>query len=222
MSTSPVPFTPTPARPLPVILLLDCSGSMKGEKIEALNAAVRELSGEMASARQPQGEVYLCAIRFAQAVEVGPLLPAAQWTWTAATAGGATAMGGALDALRTLLADREKVPSNSFAPTVVLVSDGQPTDDFDGALAHLMELPRMSKVVRLALAIGEDADEAVLKRFVGNPEIPVVRARDTARIRDFFTWVSLSVHVRTRSRMPDEAPVVAPHLAHIPDHDLVY
>ena len=39
----PSKFTLTTAKPLPVILLLDTSGSMSGDKITALNQAVHEM-----------------------------------------------------------------------------------------------------------------------------------------------------------------------------------
>ncbi len=211
-----------PPRPLPVILLLDCSGSMSGEKIAAVNAAVRELGAEMADSRQPQGEIHVCAIRFANKAEVGMLEPASAWQAPELVAGGQTAMGAAIEALIALLDDRERVPVRAFTPTVVLISDGVPTDNFDRALDRLLEPTRRHRMVRLAMAIGADADEELLKRFIGNPEVPLVRANETARIRDFFRWVTLSVQVRTQSRMPDAAPLVAPHLAHIPDSDLVY
>jgi uncharacterized protein YegL len=217
-----IEFKPVPPRPLPVILLLDCSGSMAGEKIAAVNAAVRELAAEMASSRQPQGEIHLCAIRFWERVEVGPLQPASQWQPPLLVADGRTSMGGALDALIALLEDRDRLPAAAYAPTVVLISDGLPTDHFEVALKRLLGQRHRDKVVRLAMAIGNDADPELLKRFIDNPEVPLVRTNETARIRDFFRWVTLSVQVRSQSRAPNAAPLVAPHLAHIPDQDLVY
>ena len=131
-------------------------------------------------------------------------------------------MGGAVDALIRLVEDPERVPPHAYTPTVVLISDGVPTDNFEAALGRLLEPKRKHRMVRLAMAIGDDADQALLKRFIANAEIPLVKANETARIRDFFRWVTLSVQVRTQSRMPDAAPLVAPHLAHIPDEDLSY
>jgi uncharacterized protein YegL len=217
-----IEYRSTPPRPLPVVLLLDCSGSMAGEKIAAVNAAVRELGADLAASRQPQGEIHVCVIRFGNQVDVGPLQPAAAWAPPELHAGGQTAMGGAVDALIKLVEDPERVPPNAYTPTVVLISDGVPTDNFEAALGRLLEPKRKHRMVRLAMAIGDDADQALLKRFIANAEIPLVKANETARIRDFFRWVTLSVQVRTQSRMPDAAPLVAPHLAHIPDEDLSY
>ena len=54
---------------------------------------------------------------------------------------------------------------------LVLISDGQPTDDFTSGLQALMNEPWGRKAVRIAIAIGEDADQEVLKKFIANPEL---------------------------------------------------
>jgi hypothetical protein len=55
----------------------------------------------------------------------------------------------------------------ALPPVLVLISDGQPTDDFEAGLAALMAEPWARKAVRLAIAMGHDADEEVLQRFIG-------------------------------------------------------
>lgn len=209
-------------RPLPVILLLDCSSSMSGTKIDALNAAVRELTQELAATKQPQGEVHLATISFGAHIDRTELVPASEAQLPPLSAGGMTPMGAALDELLVLLEDRDKLPSRAYTPTLVLISDGQPTDHFDKALTALLESPRGKRATRLALAIGDDADTGVLKRFVNHAEIPVIRAKEVSRIRDFFRWVTYSVQARSKSRSPDTAQVISPAMADIPDDDLVF
>ncbi len=46
----------------------------------------------------------------------------------------------------------------ALPPVLVLISDGQPTDDFDTGLSTLMRQPWAQKAVRLAIAMGHDAD----------------------------------------------------------------
>ena len=209
-------------RPLPVILLLDVSGSMQGAKIAALNAAVRELCQDLADTRQPQGEIHLGRILFSSSVIVDDPVPASKAKVEELHAGGSTLMGAAIDRLVDMLEDKDRVSSRSYTPTVVLVSDGQPTDHFDRALTALLQSERGGRATRMALAIGDDADVEVLKRFVANPEVPVVRAGDVARIREFFRWVTYSVQIRSKSRNPDDAQIASPSLADIPDDDLVF
>jgi uncharacterized protein YegL len=92
---------------------------------------------------------------------------------------------------------------------VVLVSDGQPTDApaWEASLAALLASERGSKAQRLAIGIGDDADKAVLQRFLGSPEAKVHIAREARQVREFFQFVTMSVTSRSRSATPN---VVAP------------
>jgi len=210
---------PTP-RPLPVIVLADASGSMHGSKIAALNAALRELTQDLSDSTTPQGEVHLGFVVFNEHVDVRAPAKASEVVWQEVQANGQTRMGGALDAVRELLEDRERLPPRAYTPTLVLASDGAPTDHFSRALKDLMASERAAKATRVALAIGEDADVQVLRDFVGNVEIPVIRADEVAKIRDFFRWVTFSVRTRSKSVNPD-ASAVAP-LVGFDQDDLVF
>ena len=211
--------TATP-RPLPVILLLDVSGSMQGPKIASLNASLKELAQDLAGSATPQGEIHIGLVVFSSGVDARDPVAAAAFVPEEFRADGQTAMGAAIDAVRAMLEDRERIPSRAYTPTLVLVSDGQPTDGAEKAIERLLGSDRGRKATRLALAIGDDADVDMLKRFVANPELPVFRAQETAKIRDFFRWVTFSVQVRTKSRNPDAAPV--PPVAGFDPGDLVY
>jgi uncharacterized protein YegL len=213
-------FVVATPRPLPVILLLDTSGSMEGVKIAALNAALKEMAQDLGGSATPQGEIHVGMVVFNSTVEVAPPVPAKDLVVKDHVAGGNTAMGAAIEAARKLLEDRERIPGRAYTPTLVLVSDGQPTDAADSAIRALLGSERGKRAARLALAIGDDADVEMLKRFVANPEVPVFRAHETAKIRDFFRWVTFSVQVRTKSRDPDAAPL--PPVAGFDADDLVY
>lgn len=213
-------FVVATPRPLPVLLLLDTSGSMAGTKIAALNAALKELTQDLGGSTTPQGEVHLGVITFNSRVDVVAPVPARLCVPSEHVAGGCTAMGAAIEAARALLEDRERMSSRAYTPTLVLVSDGQPTDAAKPAINALLASERGKRATRLALAIGDDADVDMLKQFVANPEIPVFRANETARIRDFFRWVTFSVQMRSKSRNPDAAPL--PPVAGFDASDLVY
>ena len=64
----------------------------------------------------------------------------------------------------------------ALPPVLVLVSDGQPTDDFDAGLKALLEQPWGKKAVRIAISIGRDADNEVLQKFIGNTELKPLAA----------------------------------------------
>jgi uncharacterized protein YegL len=85
------------------------------------------------------------------------------------------------------------MPQRALPPVVVLVSDGYPTDDFATGLAALMSEPWGKKAVRVAIAIGQDADTAALERFIGNAEIKPVRANNPEQLTRFIRWASTAV-----------------------------
>ena len=57
-------------------------------------------------------------------------------------------------------------------PAVLLITDGNPTDDFDAGLAALMGTRAGRSAIRLALAVGNEVDEDCLTRFIANPGDP--------------------------------------------------
>ena len=159
------------SRPLHFIYLCDCSGSMQAQgKIQSLNQAIRQsLPGMAAVARDnPEARVLVRALRFADraAWHIASPTPVEQLHWNDLQAGGVTALG---EALELLAAELRSPPMEQRAlpPVLVLISDGQPTDDFEAGLAALMAEPWARKAVRLAIAMGHDADEEVLQRFIG-------------------------------------------------------
>jgi uncharacterized protein YegL len=78
-------------------------------------------------------------------------------------------------------------------PQIVLISDGKPTDDWKGALQALLNVPWGRRAVRQAIAIGQDADQETLRKFVDNPEKPVLRVDNAEQLVRYFRYVSTSV-----------------------------
>jgi len=168
----PFPNVRLASRPLHFIYLCDCSGSMQaGGKIEALNQAIRQsLPGMVAVAREnPEARVLVRAVRFADraAWHIATPTPVEQLQWVDLQAGGVTAMGEALELVAAELRSPPLEP-RALPPVLVLISDGQPTDDFELGLAALMAQAWARRAVRLAIAMGDDADAEVLQRFIGS------------------------------------------------------
>lgn len=151
------------ARPLQFIWIADCSGSMAGKKIEALNFGIREAIQPMREVadENPNAKVMVRAIKFSDGAQwhVSQPTDIHDFKWSDLTADATTDMGTALklvaEALKT-----ENMPERGLPPVLVLLSDGQPTDDFNSGLKALMDQPWGSKAVRIAIAIGDDADVA--------------------------------------------------------------
>jgi len=205
-------FTMPAARPLPVILLADVSGSMAADgKIDALNEAVALMMSTFAEDDDSRAEIQVAVVTFGgQAALHTPLVPAPEMTWQPMSASGRTPLGGALDIVTELVEDRERVPSRAYTPTLVLVSDGIPTDNWQAPLERLLGAERASKAQRFAMGIGADANAEVLNAFLADPEARVFEAHEAREIHKFFRWVTMSVSARTRSAQPNQTVDVDP------------
>lgn len=209
-------------RPLPIFVLADTSGSMRGEKINELNLALREMLNTLNAADDIRGKFQLSVIAFGGDVKVLQTLADIEGLiLTELSAAGNTPMGQAFEMVREMIEDRNVVSSRAYTPTIVLISDGLPTDCteemyrrknyFDWEpLVDLHNGERSSKCQRMALGIGEDADIDMLKSFIDNPEIPVIKTKDASGITKFFRWVTMSTVARMTSINPNEISVVAP------------
>ncbi len=107
-------------------------------------------------------------------------------------ADGVTDMGKALQLVAEQL-DPEMMPQRALPPVLVLISDGMPTDDVRAGLRDLMAQPWGKKAVRLAIAIGGDAEKSVLQRFIGHPELEPLQANNAETLVRFIRWVSTAV-----------------------------
>ena len=206
-------FVATTARPLPVILLADVSGSMAANgKIDALNDAIQSMIESFAAEDHSRAEIHVSVIAFGKggARLHQPLLPAAQIKWDRVTAAGNTPMGAAFDLVVKMVEDHDQIPSRAYRPTVVLVSDGQPTDEWREPLQRMLASDRTAKASRFVLGIGDDADPAMLAEFLADPAARVYSAHEARQIKNFFRWVTMSVTQRTRSVNPNSVVVVDP------------
>ena len=192
------------SRPLHFLYLCDCSGSMAAQgKMQALNQAIRQsLPGMAEVARQnPEARVLVRAIRFADQASwhLGEPTPVEQLQWHDLEAGGITAMGEALELAAAAL-QSPPMEERALPPVLVLISDGQPTDDFERGLATLMRQPWAQKAVRLAIAMGHDADLEVLQQFIGpepagsgrSPRRPL-QASNATSLAQYIQWASTAV-----------------------------
>lgn len=200
----PFPDVKLANRPLHFLYLCDCSGSMAASgKMQALNQAIRQsLPGMAAVARDnPEARVLVRAVSFADraAWHIETPTPVEQLEWRDLQAGGITAMGAALQLVAAAL-QTPPMEMRALPPVLVLISDGQPTDDFAGGLEALMRVPWAQKAVRLAIALGHDADLEVLQRFIGSepaaagrsPRRPL-QAGNATSLAQYIQWASTAV-----------------------------
>ena len=207
-------------RPLHFIYICDCSGSMRANsKIQSLNQAIRQSLPAMAdvAGENPEAELLVRAVSFSDRAHWHISTPTPvvdlQHNWVDLQAEGLTAMGGAM----TLVAEALRTPpmeQRALPPVLVLISDGAPTDDYYGGLQTLMHEPWGRKAVRLAIAMGHDANHEDLQRFIG-PEpnasgaqeersaLRPLQANDARTLARYIKWASTAV-VTSASRPVSE------------------
>lgn len=180
------------SRPLHFFWVVDCSGSMMGDKIATANFAIKDAIPGMRSAAEenPNAQLLIRTLRFetgAQWITPDPV-PVDEFEWEPLEIGGLTAMGMAFD----MLADQLEMPPMSekaLPPVIVLLSDGNPTDDYKTGLTRLLNLPWGRKAVKIAIAIGQDVDLSILEEFTGNREY-VFPANNADQLAKMIKWAS--------------------------------
>ena len=200
------------AKPLPVILLLDTSGSMSiDNNIGTLNDAVRTMLRDFRDASNSEASISVSIITFGKNTGVYQELKDANDIDISAInmeAYGMTPMGQAISIAKAMIEDKEQIPSRAYRPTVVLVSDGAPTDNWSSALNSFVNEGRSSKCYRMAMGIGsgtEGPNYDVLRQFVSNEE-QVFTAADAGAISKFFQYVTISTTGRSSSANPNIVP----------------
>ena len=188
-------------RPLHVILLADCSGGMKGEKIQALNFAIADMMPHLAAWErdQEQARVFVRAVAFATEPRwhIREPVPVSEIRWKPLqpVSKGLTNMGPAFAMVAEALTPGQ-LERRALRPALILITDGMATDPpggFEAGLAALMSQPAGRAALRLSVAIGRDAQSDALARFTGDPGVPVLVADNTEDIADRLVAASLAV-----------------------------
>jgi uncharacterized protein YegL len=205
----PAKFVVQKAKPLPVCLLLDVSGSMGGDKIQNLNNAVKDMLDTFRDTENSETEIHVAIITFGGELTLHqPLTSAGLVKWQNLSASGGTPLGEALKMAKAMIEDKNIVPSRAYRPAVILVSDGQPDpgSDWQNPLDGFIKDGRTAKCDRMAMAIGKDADESVLGKFIEGTKNPLFYAANAKQMREFFKLVAMSVTTRTQSKDPNVIP----------------
>ena len=214
---------------LPVILLLDNSGSMSSEdNIVVLNNAVNTMLKSFRELDSVIATISVAIISFGQNVKmVSKLLPVNEVPDINLTAGGNTPYGGALKMAKEMIEEKDNFPSRSYRPAIITVSDGMPNDDWQTALDAFKNSGRSSKCHCMAMSIGAGKGTPaydILSHFADGEE-NVFLADNAKDIHKFFRFITTTIKTRTQSSNPNLIPEV--DVANIPevseeDDDLFY
>ena len=192
-------FIAQPKRVLPLILLADTSSSMR-EWMGELNTAIRDMLGTLKEQESLKAEIHISFITFGNggANLHTALTPVSNIEFNNFTEGGMTPLGGALRIAKEIVENREIIPSKSYAPIILLLSDGGPNDDgWEDEMHRFINDGRSKKCMRMSLGIGRDYDYDVLKSFSSSGE--VYEAKDSTNIIDFFKFMTMTIKEKNLS-----------------------
>lgn len=197
------------AKKLPVILLLDVSGSMSGAKIDSLYDATVDMIKTFVTAQLKEQIIDVAIITFGDSVKLQtPYTPVKDLQAKGISkfiASGMTPMGTALKMAKDMIEDKQVTPSRIYRPAVILVSDGAPNDDWKVPMDRFVNDGRSAKCQRFAVAIGNDADRSVLEKFTKDPG-NIFFAEEAKDISEQFRTITMSVSTRATSTNPNIVP----------------
>lgn len=191
-------ITPAPRKVMTLFYVIDTSESMSGTRIGTLNAAMEEsipLLKEVEAAND-DAEIRVAILQFssgcywitgaAKTVSLDDLV------WNDLQAGGITDFGAALLELDKKLSRNEFLASQTgaYAPVIILISDGGPTDNWEKGLAQIKKNNWFKHAIKIAIDIESGADKNVLEAFTGNIEA-VLNAKDSAILKKMIHKVSV-------------------------------
>lgn len=206
------------ARPLlPIIFVLDTSGSMTGQPISMLNRAMEEVVNILGSfaTSNPDALLKIGVLQFSSGsrwMQPKGLEELGDFVYSPLTAGGITDLGTALNELDSKLSRNAFLVSTTgrCKPIIIFMTDGQPTDSWEVSLKNIKANNKwFQNSIKIGFAVGDNADCTVLSEVVGNSEA-VIQTSDLATFNMLLQKVAInSAMIGSKSHVTGETPNAA-------------
>ena len=195
----------------PCLLLLDTSGSMSGEPIRALNAALQSFKSELVADSMTAKRVEVALLTFGPVELVTDFVAANNFIPPALEAKGDTPLGKALEVgLELLKARKQRLRDNGidlYRPWIFLITDGEPTDNWRPMIEQIKAGEEHKSFLFFALAVNHAKLDVLRQLSVRDPV-----KLSGIRFRPLFRWLSDSLKAVSHSNpgervgLPDYKP----------------
>ncbi len=203
-------FVENPENRCPVILLLDTSGSMSGQPIQELNRGLAAFKEDVMKDAQASLSVEVAIVTFGPVRLTQDFVTIDHFTPPKLEADGVTPMGEAIEYALDLLEKRKQSYKDNgvhyYRPWVFLITDGAPTDDWQGAAQRVREEEEQRRM--LFFTVGVQGADMHKLRQIAPPERPPVTLNGLD-FRSLFVWLSTSMK-RVSSGKVGEAVALPP------------
>lgn len=186
------------SRRLPIYLLIDCSGSMMGDPIEAVRSGVNLLVDALNQSPSAFDCAHLSVITFNnEAKEVAPLTPLSDFTIPDFQTCYGTSLGKALEVLeekvKTDVKKQNATQQGDWLPLVFILTDGKPSDRLAyQEIAQRIrdgQIPELKSANIIACAAGSKADPEALKIVTDN--VTILNNLSAEEVAQYFTFASM-------------------------------
>jgi uncharacterized protein YegL len=189
-------------RRLPVYLLIDCSESMAGEAIQAVESGLGSLISFLRSDPYALESVALSVITFGNsAKQVVPLTDLTRFKMPDLVMGSGTALGAALKLFEKCMATEVMASTaerkGDFKPMCFIMTDGNPTDAWEAAANQIKSKISGRKAHVIAVGCGPDASAGKLSQITD--EVLLAKDMNAETLKQLFKWVSASVATASQS-----------------------
>jgi len=209
-----VEFAENPEPRCPCVLLLDISGSMQGEAINALNEGLKTFKEELNRDNLAKKRVEVAILTFNSDVNiVQDFITADQFEPPTLKAQGLTVMGSAIHKGLDMVSSRKAQYSANgvayYRPWVFLITDGEPQGEPDSlieqAAQRIREDEDNKRVAFFAVGV-EGANMARLSQLTSRSPLKLVGLN----FQEMFIWLSASMQRVSQSRMDEQIPLPPP------------
>jgi uncharacterized protein YegL len=201
-------------RRLPVYFLLDTSGSMYGEPIQALNNALSGMINTLRSDAQALDSLWISIITYNREVcEVVPLTELVSFQLPEITCpqSGPTHTGAALDyviqKVKKEVIKGSPTQKGDWKPLLFIFTDGKPSD-IQLYREKIIEINKLDFAAIVGCAAGSKADDAILKELTHN--VVHLDTADSSTLKQFFKWVSETIEQGNKSQGTGESITLPP------------